>query len=314
MTDLSMDFSVNWNDGTGDEALTNTVEWRTEVQTEADGKVMYDTDNFFDQYIDDLKSFLAGLMLHPQSDSCSSSFRVHGEFSYWIDQYLIYHELIDPEAVRFAVDTQILDETESAPTLTVRVPDGASFAPGEVIPMTLHFSEPVQLPRGFCLRINGQDCPVLDFSACTAEDESAVLHASQSDFTIAYTATAEDAAGSLTLDPSASTLSGLTNTFGVYLDSDFDPATDDAATVIASAVSNSGIFIDLTALDDQDHQPPAHLSQHLGHLFYLPTPIESSSNSWGFSPPVGLKKKSLHPCVCLCPLPTCSPAVPLRTF
>ena len=75
MTDLSMDFSVNWNDGTGDEALTNTVEWRTEVQTEADGKVMYDTDNFFDQYIDDLKSFLAGLMLHPQSDSCSSSFR-----------------------------------------------------------------------------------------------------------------------------------------------------------------------------------------------------------------------------------------------
>ncbi len=251
MTDLSMEFSVNWNDGTGDEALTNTVEWRTEVQTEVNGEAMYDTDNFFDQYINDLKSFLAGLMLHPQSDSCSSSFRVHGEFSYWIDQVLIYHELIDPEAVRFAVDTQILDETESAPTLTVRVPDGASFAPGEVIPMTLHFSEPVQLPRGFCLRINGQDCPVLDFSACTAEDESAVLHASQSDFTIAYTATAEDAAGSLTLDPSASTLSGLTNTFGVYLDSDFDPATDDAATVIASAVSNSGIFIDLTALDDQ---------------------------------------------------------------
>ena len=68
----------------------------------------------------------------------------------------------------------------------------------------------------------------------------------------------------------------------------------------------------MTSLGDQCHQPPTHLSQHLGHLFHLPTPIEFNSNPWGFS----FQSWSQIPspvCVCLCPQQL-SPAAPLRTF
>ena len=68
----------------------------------------------------------------------------------------------------------------------------------------------------------------------------------------------------------------------------------------------------VTSLGDQHHQPPTHLSQHLGQLFHLPTPIEFNSNPWSF----GFQSWSQIPsplCVCLCPWQP-SPAAPLRTF
>ena len=76
------------------------------------------------------------------------------------------------------------------------------------------------------------------------------MHTSQSDFTLAYTVQAADAAQGLIPDQST-VPAGVTNTFGRALDADNDPATDDTAAVIAEALEDSWIQINASDLDNQ---------------------------------------------------------------